>query len=205
MCLFRRRFYSIADGHSRLGKDLPSAARRAPPGETPRSEPFTSATTREETSGPGRTRLGLITQRATRWAAIAHARPRWRRGGCARGGDVESSASRAMNKYEVVGVVGEGAYGVVLKCRNKLTGDVVAVKKVRASTLPRGPTPRARSLARASISSLLALVRERTPLTGPVRPPSPPPADSASRSSRSLTTTRWCARRPSARSRCFAR
>ena len=24
-----------------------------------------------------------------------------------------------MNKYEVLGVVGEGAYGVVLKCRNK--------------------------------------------------------------------------------------
>ena len=25
----------------------------------------------------------------------------------------------AMNKYDVLGVVGEGAYGVVLKCRNK--------------------------------------------------------------------------------------
>ena len=25
----------------------------------------------------------------------------------------------AMNKYEVLGVVGEGAYGIVLKCRNK--------------------------------------------------------------------------------------
>ena len=37
-----------------------------------------------------------------------------------------------MNKYEVVGVVGEGAYGVVLKCRNKETGDVVAVKKFKA-------------------------------------------------------------------------
>ena len=24
-----------------------------------------------------------------------------------------------MNKYEVLGIVGEGAYGVVLKCRNK--------------------------------------------------------------------------------------
>jgi cyclin-dependent kinase-like len=29
-----------------------------------------------------------------------------------------------MNKYEVLGVVGEGAYGVVLKCRNKETGDI---------------------------------------------------------------------------------
>ncbi len=25
-----------------------------------------------------------------------------------------------MNKYEVISVVGEGAYGVVLKCRNKV-------------------------------------------------------------------------------------
>ena len=24
-----------------------------------------------------------------------------------------------MNKYDVLGVVGEGAYGVVIKCRNK--------------------------------------------------------------------------------------
>jgi hypothetical protein len=29
-----------------------------------------------------------------------------------------------MNKYEVLGVVGEGAYGVVLKCRNKETGEI---------------------------------------------------------------------------------
>jgi len=29
-----------------------------------------------------------------------------------------------MNKYEILGVVGEGAYGVVLKCRNKETHEV---------------------------------------------------------------------------------
>lgn len=28
-----------------------------------------------------------------------------------------------MNKYEVLGVVGEGAYGVVLKCKNKETNE----------------------------------------------------------------------------------
>jgi cyclin-dependent kinase-like len=39
----------------------------------------------------------------------------------------------AMNKYEVLGVVGEGAYGVVLKCRNKQTGETVAVKKFKES------------------------------------------------------------------------
>ncbi|CAG9323353.1 CDKL5_3 [Blepharisma stoltei] len=38
-----------------------------------------------------------------------------------------------MNKYEVMGVVGEGAYGVVLKCRNKETGEIVAIKKFKDS------------------------------------------------------------------------
>ena len=36
-----------------------------------------------------------------------------------------------MNKYEVLGVVGEGAYGVVLRCRNKDTGEIVAIKKFK--------------------------------------------------------------------------
>ncbi|CAM9306270.1 unnamed protein product, partial [Phaeothamnion confervicola] len=36
-----------------------------------------------------------------------------------------------MNKYEVLGVVGEGAYGVVLRCRNKEKGEVVAIKKFK--------------------------------------------------------------------------
>ena len=43
-----------------------------------------------------------------------------------------------MNKYEVMEVVGEGAYGVVLKCRNKETGGVVAVKKFKESDGGRG-------------------------------------------------------------------
>ena len=38
-----------------------------------------------------------------------------------------------MNKYEVLGVVGEGAYGVVLKCRNKDTGNILAIKKFKES------------------------------------------------------------------------
>lgn len=29
-----------------------------------------------------------------------------------------------MNKYEILGVVGEGAYGVVLKCRNRETNEI---------------------------------------------------------------------------------
>ncbi|DBA03440.1 TPA: hypothetical protein N0F65_002848, partial [Lagenidium giganteum] len=44
----------------------------------------------------------------------------------------ERQAVRAsMNKYEVLGVIGEGAYGVVLKCRNKETNEVVAIKKFK--------------------------------------------------------------------------
>lgn len=38
-----------------------------------------------------------------------------------------------MNKYEVLNMVGEGAYGVVLRCRNKTTGDTVAIKKFKES------------------------------------------------------------------------
>jgi len=36
-----------------------------------------------------------------------------------------------MNKYEILGVSGEGAYGVVLRCRNKETGEIVAIKKFK--------------------------------------------------------------------------
>uniref|UniRef100_A0A1I8IFX8 cyclin-dependent kinase n=1 Tax=Macrostomum lignano TaxID=282301 RepID=A0A1I8IFX8_9PLAT len=38
-----------------------------------------------------------------------------------------------MNKYEKVGKIGEGAYGVVFKCRNRDTGDLVAIKKFTES------------------------------------------------------------------------
>ena len=51
--------------------------------------------------------------------------PRRRTGGAARRGQ------GAMNKYEVLGVVGEGAYGVVLRCRNRESGATVAVKKFK--------------------------------------------------------------------------
>lgn len=34
-----------------------------------------------------------------------------------------------MEKYEKLGKVGEGSYGVVFKCRNKETGQTVAIKK----------------------------------------------------------------------------
>ncbi|XP_013410282.1 cyclin-dependent kinase-like 4 isoform X2 [Lingula anatina] len=34
-----------------------------------------------------------------------------------------------MDKYEKIGKIGEGSYGVVFKCRNKETGQLVAIKK----------------------------------------------------------------------------
>ena len=36
-----------------------------------------------------------------------------------------------QNKYEVLGVVGEGAYGIVYKCKNKENGKYVAIKKFK--------------------------------------------------------------------------
>ena len=49
-----------------------------------------------------------------------------------------------MNKYEIIGIVGEGAYGIVYKAKNKETGDIgklilfkvwyiVAIKKFKES------------------------------------------------------------------------
>ena len=38
-----------------------------------------------------------------------------------------------MNKYEVLGIVGEGAHGIVLKCRLRETGEIVAIKKSKDS------------------------------------------------------------------------
>ena len=34
-----------------------------------------------------------------------------------------------MEKYENLGLVGEGSYGMVMKCRHKETSQLVAVKK----------------------------------------------------------------------------
>lgn len=38
-----------------------------------------------------------------------------------------------MNKYEIQGIVGEGAYGIVYKAKNKENGEIVAIKKFKES------------------------------------------------------------------------
>ena len=38
-----------------------------------------------------------------------------------------------MQKYEVLGMIGEGAYGVVLKCKCNENGDIFAIKKFKES------------------------------------------------------------------------
>jgi cyclin-dependent kinase-like len=41
----------------------------------------------------------------------------------------ESIVEGKLEKYEPLGVVGEGSYGVVLKCRHRESGRTVAIKK----------------------------------------------------------------------------
>ena len=38
-----------------------------------------------------------------------------------------------MDLYEKLGPIGEGTYGMVMKCRHKETGQIVAIKKFKES------------------------------------------------------------------------
>lgn len=38
-----------------------------------------------------------------------------------------------MQKYQILGAIGEGAYGVVLRCRHIDTKEIVAIKKFKES------------------------------------------------------------------------
>ncbi|XP_028131093.1 cyclin-dependent kinase-like 1 isoform X1 [Diabrotica virgifera virgifera] len=41
--------------------------------------------------------------------------------------------SKSMERYEKIGKLGEGSYGIVYKCRNRDTGEIVAIKKFAES------------------------------------------------------------------------
>lgn len=34
-----------------------------------------------------------------------------------------------MERYDNIGIIGEGSYGIVLKCRHRESGTIVAIKK----------------------------------------------------------------------------
>lgn len=43
-----------------------------------------------------------------------------------------------MERYERLGRVGEGTYGIVYKARDRHTGDIVALKRIRLETEDEG-------------------------------------------------------------------
>jgi len=43
-----------------------------------------------------------------------------------------------MERYERLGRVGEGTYGIVYKARDRQTGDIVALKRIRLETEDEG-------------------------------------------------------------------
>ena len=55
-----------------------------------------------------------------------------------------------MDKYEKIRKIGEGSYGQVFKCRNKETGQIVAIKKFLES----GDDPAIRRIAMREIKML---------------------------------------------------
>ena len=50
-----------------------------------------------------------------------------------------------LNNYESLGRIGEGTYGVVLKCRHRISGELVAIKKFKEcdddEQVPVAPNP----------------------------------------------------------------
>ena len=46
-----------------------------------------------------------------------------------KGRRVKKKQGKKMERYENIEVVGEGSYGIVMKCRHKETGQFVAIKK----------------------------------------------------------------------------
>ncbi|CAF0918114.1 unnamed protein product [Brachionus calyciflorus] len=61
-----------------------------------------------------------------------------------------------MDKYEKIRKIGEGSYGQVFKCRNKETGQTVAIKKFLES----GDDPAIRRIAMREIKMLKHLKHE---------------------------------------------
>lgn len=48
------------------------------------------------------------------------------------GGAVNHYSCRSVNSFEELGTLGEGTYGTVYKARDKKTGEIVALKRIKA-------------------------------------------------------------------------
>jgi len=86
-------------------------------------------------------------------------RPRAHGGG---GGDDERGNVEVMDNFVKIEKIGEGTYGVVYKARDKLTGKLVALKKIRLETYvrPRKFIGKYKQIASLSLSSFfLSLVQ----------------------------------------------
>ena len=62
-----------------------------------------------------------------------------------------------MDKYEKIRKIGEGSYGQVFKCRNKETGQIVAIKKFLES----GDDPAIRRIAMREIKMLKVTTEQK--------------------------------------------
>lgn len=48
-------------------------------------------------------------------------------------GDALAPQQHGSSKYDVLATIGEGAYGTVLRARDRFTGEIVAIKRIRES------------------------------------------------------------------------
>ncbi len=76
----------------------------------------------------------------------------------------EQQQQNYMDKYEKIRKIGEGSYGQVFKCRNKETGQIVAIKKFLES----GDDPAIRRIAMREIK-MLKVIEEFKRLHGLIK------------------------------------
>jgi serine/threonine protein kinase len=51
-----------------------------------------------------------------------------------------------MERYQKMEKIGEGTYGIVYKARDRVSGEIIALKKIRLEQRSEKPAPRSSSL-----------------------------------------------------------